>query len=94
MESASLGVKVKFDDDFKVEVNFTIWDVTVNFNDDVNDDGKVDGNRDTTKMKSNTILPPTMAVVSRRILTYLQVKVVEASLVDLDEARGDLLVAS
>ena len=94
MESAILGVKVKFDDDFKVEVNFTIWDVTVNFNDDVNDDGKVDGNRDMTKMKSNTILPPTMAVVSRRILTYLQVKVVEASLVDLDEARGDLLVAS
>ena len=43
---------------------------------------------------NNTILPPTMAVVSRRILTYLQVKVVEASLVDLDEARGDLLVAS
>ena len=59
-------IKVDVDDDIMVEANFAIWDTKVKFYDEINNYIKV--NRKTNKANRNTGPPPTMVVVSRRVM--------------------------
>ena len=61
--------------------------VKANKNIEVNVDGK------TTKTESNIIPYHNMAVVSRKIITNLLVKVVDTDLLDLEEGRRPLTPA-
>ena len=71
-ESVIRDVEVKVGNNVGVDINSAIWDVKVEFNDEVN--GDIEGNGNTTKTNRNTGPYPTMAVVSRRVMTNLLVK--------------------
>ena len=57
-----------------------VWNIEVEVNDNIY------GN--TKKTKMNTCPPPNMAVVYRRVMTGLMVKVKEMALVELEEEMG------
>ena len=55
--------------DVNVDSNSAVWDIKVNANYNAKDDDR------TTKMNRNTAPSSTMAVVSRRVMTNLMMKV-------------------